>query len=331
MRKNLLKIFGCCFIFLIPLYSSSQIPVYNDRNWEVDLKYSDEFDDLSKYDNGTWLHCDWRDCAPYLRSNIICNNGILELHTSIESDTTFKGSFLCSETVIPYGFFEIEMKIPNSYNHWHAFWMFATSGNEKFEIDHAELPYYMLQPRYPNYRYFTTNYHHFIDTIDIKNDMGEHYVDNINPSLPSLNSDFHKYAFEWTPERIIFYFDGYVIREVNDADHISNFPLLLKTGIGVNKKATPIVEIPDKLEINYIRVYHLNTLNCDIDAPTINNNSNLLNFTYSLYKNITIGNSSSNITLSTNETFRATGDITINGEFTVPEGIEICLLPTKCH
>ena len=171
------KKFGCCLCLLIPLLSHGQIPDINDKNWSVDNTYSDEFSDLSKYNNGTWLWWDWDVVDPFLRSNLQCNNGILEMHTSIEPDGSYKGAYLCSKDVIPYGFFEIEMKLPVSYNHHHCFWMFAQSGGEAYEIDHIEITTdhwpnteVRLQNQYINfnkkYKIFTTNYHHFRDCLN---------------------------------------------------------------------------------------------------------------------------------------------------------------------
>jgi hypothetical protein len=85
-------------------------------------------------------------------------------------------------------------------------------------------------------------------------------------------------------------------------------------------------------EVDYFRYYQLNTQYCNTDA-LIANNAQLSAFTYGVRRNITIGNGTSAISLNTGEsvTFRATNDVTINGEFTAPLGCELNIIPTPCH
>ena len=94
----------------------------------------------------------------------------------------------------------------------------------------------------------------------------------------------------------------------------------------------PNAPYPLEYIIDYFRYYQLDMSNCNTDI-TIRNNDDLNNFTYGVRKNITIGTGSSSIPLNSgdNITLRSSGEISINGEFIVPLGAELTLIPTPCH
>jgi hypothetical protein len=78
-------------------------------------------------------------------------------------------------------------------------------------------------------------------------------------------------------------------------------------------------------------------VNCNNNAPPINSYSDITNFfkNPSIYKNITIGNGSSSISLNVGDkiTFRASNTVTINGSFCVPSGngTELHIILKPCY
>jgi len=94
----------------------------------------------------------------------------------------------------------------------------------------------------------------------------------------------------------------------------------------------PNTPLPQYMSVDYFRYYSLSNNYCNQNA-TILNNSQLSSFLFAIRKNIFIGNGSSSISLSSgdNITFRATNEIIINGDFTVPLGSELNLIPTPCN
>ena len=162
-------------------------------------------------------------------------------------------------------------------------------------------------------------------------------------NLPPVYENFHKYAAECLPDRIIFYFDDIPIHTV----YKGPFPFTSMRVIICNQlqnasdrwlsQAPNVFEgyntpWPIYFDVDYFRYYQLNTQYCNTDA-LIANNTQLSNFVYGIRRNITIGNGTAVILLNAAEsvTFRATNDVTINGEFTVPLGSELNIIPTPCH
>ena len=95
----------------------------------------------------------------------------------------------------------------------------------------------------------------------------------------------------------------------------------------------PKTPLPQYMIVDYFRYYQLDMTNCNSDAPPIITQANLTNFAFGIYKNITIGNGSSSISSNSGENivFRASNVILINGDFTVPIGAELSLIPTPCY
>lgn len=93
----------------------------------------------------------------------------------------------------------------------------------------------------------------------------------------------------------------------------------------------PSITFPQYMKIDYFRYYQLKK-NCNTDV-IINDATDLNNYIFSVKRNITIGNASSIIYLNSGDikTFRATNEITINGDFIVPIGSELNIIPTPCN
>jgi len=153
-------------------------------------------------------------------------------------------------------------------------------------------------------------------------------------NLPPLYEDFHKFAAECLPDRVIYYFDDVPIHTYYGGLFPDN---LMKATIcfQLNKYETfegYNTPLPLYYDVDYFRYYQLNTQYCNTDA-LIANNSQLSAFVYGVRRNITIGNGTASISLNSGEsvTFRATNSVTINGDFTVPLGCELNIIPTPCH
>ncbi len=93
----------------------------------------------------------------------------------------------------------------------------------------------------------------------------------------------------------------------------------------------PSITFPQYMKIDYFRYYQLR-YDCTMDI-VINNNTDLSNYVSSVKRKITIGNGTSTISLYSGDikTFRATDETTINGDFSVPIGSELNIIPTPCN
>ena len=97
-----------------------------------------------------------------------------------------------------YGYWEARYKYTASPGINNAFWtIYPVSGTGLFELD-------INEGHYPNK--VNTNYH-----TTVTGERKQHSQGYTSPY--DLSADYHTYALEWTPEKLIFYFDGKKLRE----------------------------------------------------------------------------------------------------------------------
>ncbi len=155
------------------------------------------------------------------------------------------------------------------------------------------------------------------------------------PSGSSDLSDWHTFSCEWSPERLIWYFDGEIVNE-HYGETVPYRDMTLKTnyaldGYILDDLGHPITtDVPDKMTIDYIKVHKLK---CDCENPaTIPDTPTLNAFNYEVKEYISIGSSGSTVVVpnSTKVVFRATDYIEITQNFELPVGSEMELLTHPC-
>lgn len=168
-----------------------------------------------------------------------------------------KGDFL-------YGKFEIRAKLPKGRGTWPAIWMLASGkdyGNKGWpdngEIDIMEHVGFDQDRLHGNIH--TKAFNHAIKT-----NKGNNIV------VKGLSEDFHVYTCEWTPETVTILVDGnaYFTFKREAAYQWPEWPfdkpfhLILNIAVGGNwggQKGVDDSIFPQKMEIDYVRVYPLVT------------------------------------------------------------------------
>jgi beta-glucanase (GH16 family) len=180
-------------------------------------------------------------------------DGILRHYTSARLIT--QGHFTQA-----YGRFEARMQLPTGQGIWPAFWMLGdniasvgwpTAG----EIDIMET---IGSP--------TTMY----STLHGPGYSGAHAI-SAKFELPpheAVDTAFHLYAVEWSPQDIKFFFDQHLIAERTPVDlppgatwvYDHPFFLLLNLAVGGNWPGSPdaTTTFPQQLRVDYLRVYAQN-------------------------------------------------------------------------
>jgi len=364
MNKKHLFLIIC--IFCIAGGGYGQVPPIKDKNWVRNIALSDEFNGTS-VDTAKWktdnvyawhAHAYARNATiediPPTKTNsndpLISRNRMLRLRG--ESKWSTGGIQTKSENYL-YGYYEMRAKLPgywsiDSAKHCsRGFWptlyvahQVRDPNNKDCIIEHNEID--IVEPNgYKN------GFGEWTDDAQ-SNTIGHHMLMEYNPcehtklspkgihNLPPVYENFHKYAAECLPDRIIYYFDDVPIHTVFASNEIPlpNTLMMVTICFQMNYKTvftgynTPW---PLYYDVDYFRYYQLNTQYCNTDALIINN-TQLSNFVYGVRRNITIGNGSTAISLNAGEsvTFRATNDVIINGDFTVPLGSELNIIPTPC-
>jgi len=345
------------FLILSILYAIigfGQIAPNKDKNWVLNTSLSDEFNgtivDTAKWKIITGWHVG---SAPYYVSNVAIEdetssggsrvNRILRMKAASKSST---GGIESKNANYLYGYYEMRARLPGYFNtelqqpcsrgFWTAFWaahQVRDSINPKCIIEHNEID--IVEP---------CGYWHGEWQDDAQtNEVGHHMLSSepcnitklspkIIKNLPPLYENFHKFAAECLPDRIIYYFDDVPFHTVYGLP----FPNTLMKVVMNNQLCSsntfyPNTPFPLYYDVDYFRYYQLNTQYCNTDALIINN-TQLSNFIYGVRQNITIGNGTAAISLNSGEsvTFRATNAVTINGDFTVPLGCELNIISTLC-
>ena len=115
-----------------------------------------------------------------------------------------------------YGYWEARFKLPKVPTVNNSFWVHSgfvpeTANDEtlKFEFD-------INEGKFPNL--VDVTYHHY------KNGHERDFIEY--KAKYDLSADYHTYALKWTPEEVIFYFDGEELLRADNLEHLSVFPFL---------------------------------------------------------------------------------------------------------
>jgi len=143
---------------------------------------------------------------------------------------------------IKYGYIEASMYISYQPGICAAFWTFL--GNDIAGTNAAEIDIIELLGELGN-RVLTTNLH-------------RNHEDSFQKHSPNGYSwdGWHKYAIEWSPDKIIWYIDDSPIRVVENHGIVDSVKLIFDIGTrpGVSLETT---DFPQKMYVDYVRVYRL--------------------------------------------------------------------------
>jgi len=267
----------CCF-FIILAASFYENRITDELNIDIpegyELVWNDEFSgnslDTTKwnYDRGTgaqyglngWGNNELQYYTVDRPTNVRVDNGMLVIeahkenykgmgYTSGRINTAGKGDW-------KYGRFEIKARLPEGRGTWPALWMLPTMENMQWpddgEIDIMEHVGY--------------NQNNIIATIHTGayNHMdGTQISDSIK--VDNAAGYFHRYALEWTPEKLTWFVDGKKIHEFQNPHETKAewpfdkpFHLIMNVAVGGNwggKHGVDEKIWPQQMNIDYVRVF----------------------------------------------------------------------------
>jgi beta-glucanase (GH16 family) len=148
-----------------------------------------------------------------------------------------------------YGYFECRAQLQRSPGVWAAFWIQST------EIAKGEDP---------------SRFGAEIDIMEFFRKLGTDIVSHnvhwaygphqkttrgMQSYRPGVSEGFHTFALEWTPEKYVFFVDGYQYYEVKEG--ISNIEeyLILSMEIPSEEKDIQKTVFPDEFLVDYVKVY----------------------------------------------------------------------------
>ncbi len=226
--------------------------------WQDEFDAGDaELDARWEAQNGPNPHID---CSRW-RENVSVRDGTLRLLNRKESRAgqQWTSGSIWTKKRFTYGYFEARYRYADAPGTNNSFWLMTNTPGEpekgnRFEID-------INEGRHPNW--VNTNIHnHSASAVTTRPDGTK-----THPAWPKnhpitkdgepakLAAEFHTYSALWTPDEIIFYFDGKEIRREQNGFSHSPSPVWLSLAIA--KWAGPITDAIDGtfMEIDYVRVW----------------------------------------------------------------------------
>lgn len=250
---------------------------------------------------------------------------------------------------LQYGYFEIKCKLPVHPGAFCAFWLYdsnSVSETDKFyeEIDIFEYTWNLLR-RDTIDKSLSEYYSRIFTTGMYQNKTGDSPPNHITESfsrkhlkIPLYSPDltnWHTWGCEWLPDHVRWYFDGELVNEYSDVNHIPQHPLILKTNYAIDncfKNETTIIwHGTDVMTIDYIKVYQLDW-DCDTDEIICCQND-LDDFNFAVKKSITITSSTEEVQIgaNSNAVFRCADSFEISGPFSVDAGGELTVIIQDCQ
>ena len=159
-----------------------------------------------------------------------------------------------------YGYWEARYKIAAAPGINNAFWTYVPH-NHNIHMNPDVTTHFELdinEGHYPNE--MATCYHTWVTGERKQNSKAIKFQYD-------LSKDYHTYALEWTPEKLIFYFDGQIVREQENLNaHQLQFPYLSSAVLNwagkINEEADNTAQIVD-----YVRIWQKKA---DAENPELN-------------------------------------------------------------
>jgi len=148
-----------------------------------------------------------------------------------------------------YGYFECRAQLHQSPGIWPAFWIQST------EISKGEDPA-VYGAEIDIMEYFkklgTDIVSHNVHWAYGPNQKTTHGMQSYRPGV---SKGFHTFALEWTPEKYVFFVDGYKYYEVTTGiSHIEEY-LILSMEIPSEPQEIENLALPDVFVVDYVKVY----------------------------------------------------------------------------
>ncbi len=148
-----------------------------------------------------------------------------------------------------YGYFECRAQLQKSPGVWAAFWIQSTEiakgedpGKFGAEIDIMEC-FRKLGPDIVSHN------------VHWAYGPNQQTTRGMQSYLKGVGEGFHTFALEWTPEKYVFYVDGYAFYEVTQGlSHIEEY-LILSMELPSKMEELKHAVFPDEFLVDYVRVY----------------------------------------------------------------------------
>ncbi|MDB5274604.1 MAG: hypothetical protein JWO58_2971 [Chitinophagaceae bacterium] len=347
-------------LFFIPFLSVAQYYPPSDPTYLLSTTYSDEFNGTKKsmwsslgsgdhFADGTFesgeIHFNSETVSGQTRN-------YLQLTATRKTDSSGNYYYATGGIQVPYysspyyyGYYEIEARASISGSKsttqlFPAFWTWNANGSPSW---YEEMDIFEEGPPYLKNNNLDVHYWYR------RPDYGFELFPQEGLKSGIDMTSWHTYGLEWDVDKLIYYVDGvpfYTVLPNPSIDVLipshSNKYLLID--LQVTNYPNPLdftSAALGSMDVNYFRYYTMKKSNSScgsLDLYTISSNTDLTNYLNpsnnleNLKKTITIGSGTAiSVPSGTTVTMRATDEFDINGDFTVPLGSELDLIPSVCY
>jgi beta-glucanase (GH16 family) len=214
------------------------------------LIWEDNFDGY-KLDSTKWSYRQSpRRIGVFSKEALSVKDGFLNISAFTKNDTLYTGLVETKDKFMTtYGYFECRAQMQQSSGIWSAFWLQSPkiSQGEDPATFGAEIDIFEFFKNYG--KDLTTHAIHYAYGPNMKS------KGPLISFVQGLSFDFHTYALEWTPEKYVFYIDGYPFHEETFGLSHSDEFIILSLEIPGDKEAIKQMVLPDSFLIDYVRVY----------------------------------------------------------------------------
>ncbi|MDP5171081.1 MAG: glycoside hydrolase family 16 protein [Bacteroidia bacterium] len=245
------------------------------------LVWNDEFDDASisslnwTYELGDGsdygLAAGWGNEEEQIYTNSAENSFIendgdevsaLVIVAKEESPGSYTSAKLTTQRLqsIRYGRVEARIKLPTDKGMWPAFWMLGDNIDQINWPGCGEIDIVELVGQEPNVIHGSV---HYTDSTNRRST----FTTSQTLASGTFEEAYHDFRLDWTPESMIFSLDGVPYQTVPIGEDMKEFQrsfyLILNIAVGGNWPGSPdaTTEFPQKMYVDYVRVYRQNGLN----------------------------------------------------------------------
>lgn len=255
MRNLFFSVAGILLVSTCMAQRKAQNPMSQTRYTPKTLGYELYWEDQFKGDNLDPEKWDIRGVGPralgYVSAEAVkVENGYLKLYAMKKGDSILISAVgTQGHLMTKYGYFECRAQLQKSPGAWAAFWIQSTeiSKGEDPSIYGAEIDIFEFFKK--------------LGTDIVSHNVHWAYGPNqrttrgMQSYLKGVSKGFHKFGLEWTPDKYIFYIDGYKFYEVTIG--ISNIEeyMILSMELPSDKKDIKNTVFPDVFIVDYVKVY----------------------------------------------------------------------------
>ena len=320
------------------LYSATfllraQLPP-DDKHWQ--LVFEDQFDSLNQDIWKVAHHFDhYGEPQVYTHrpENVFVKDGELILQVLKEKyRCTDLGGAACNkerydytsgwietglEGHIRFGYLESRMKLPHGEGFWPAFWTFGL-GDQQHRSNVAEIDIFEMLGSYPPTQ-MGTNMHldyckcsdnscpcEYLGQLRCPQKNPEILCNGLDVEIPDYSENYLVYGLEWTPEKIIWYVNGKMVRNSANPGIVDPVRIIFNLAITPWEAPDHTTPFPSSMHIDYIKFYQMGSEATLPDTLRLGGKGG-----------------GSEMAPFDNKSYRARDEISIEGDFYVPLGATV--------